>query len=187
MSAHQIHRMLGVTYKTAWFMCHRIREAMKSIKPAPMGGEGEQIQADDTYIGNSSKRSKSYRKGHRHKQQIVALVEPKSGEVRAIHVGQANWMNIRNALVRNASRKSVLVTDDAKVYHQVGTEFEGHTKVIHSKNEYVNKRGFTTNNVENFFGVFKRGFKGTYSHWPESQHLQRYLTEFEFPLHQPQG
>ena len=80
--------------------------------------------------------------------------------------------------MRNANRKSVLVTDDAKVYHQVGTEFEGHTKVIHSKNEYVTKDGFTTNNVENFFGVFKRGFK-TYSHCGE-QHLQRYLTEFGF-------
>src|SRR6185312_2082771 len=88
MSAHQLHRMLGITYKSAWFMAHRIREAMKTSFSGPMGGKGKSVQADETYYGNSSKRAKSYKKGHRYKQQVVALVEPGKG-VRAFHVKSA--------------------------------------------------------------------------------------------------
>ena len=103
MSAHQIHRMLGVTYKTAWFMMHRIREAMIEMNPSPMGGEGKSVQADETYYGNSSKRAKGYRKGHRYKQQVVALVEPK-GRVRAFHVKAATAEGVRDILVTNVDR-----------------------------------------------------------------------------------
>ena len=88
VSAHEIHRTLGVTYKTAWFMMHRLREAMNELNPAPMGGEGQSVQADETYYGNSSKRAKGYRKGHRHKASVVALVEPQ-GRARAIHIKKA--------------------------------------------------------------------------------------------------
>ena len=98
VSAHQLHRMLDITYKSAWFMCHRIREAMKDTDPTPMGGRGESVQVDETYYGNTSKRAKGYKKGHRHKQQIVALVEPSSGRAKAFHVKRATTEKVRNIL-----------------------------------------------------------------------------------------
>jgi transposase-like protein len=181
MSAHQMHRMLGVTYKSAWFMCHRIREAMKDDKPTPLGGEGKSVQADETYIGNSSKRAKGYKKGHRYKQQIVALVEPK-GKARVVHVKSATSQNITEILRANVDRASELHTDESALYRKVGKEFAAHKTVEHGVNQhgyYVGEEGQTTNAAENFFGIFKRGMVGTY-HKCEAQHLQRYLTEFEF-------
>lgn len=180
MSAHQLHRMLGVTYKTAWFLAHRVREAMTDGNPGPMGGEGKSVQADETYYGNS-KRSKSYKKGHSHKSSVVALVEPQ-GRVRAFHVDKANAETVREILVTNAHRSSELHTDESRLYIKVGAEFAGHKTVEHGWNQkgyYVGADGQTTNNVENFFGIFKRGMKGVYHHCGE-QHLQRYLTEFSF-------
>lgn len=182
ISAHQLHRMLGVTYKTALFMAHRIREAMIESKPTPMGGEDQSVQADETYIGNSSKRAKSYRKGHRHKQQVVALVQPTTGEVRAFHVERATSDSVRQIIVTNVRRTSELHTDESKLYTRVGEEFAAHKTVTHGMNQsgyYVGKDGQTTNNVENFFGIFKRGMKGVY-HFCGEQRLQRYLTEFSF-------
>jgi transposase-like protein len=102
MSAHQMHRMLGVTYKSAWFMCHRIREAMKDDNPTPLGGAGKSVQADETYIGNSSKRAKGYKKGHRYKEQIVALVEP-NGKARVVHVKTATADKVREILMTHAN------------------------------------------------------------------------------------
>lgn len=180
MSSHQLHRMLGVTYKSAWFLSHRIREAMTVIGGSAMGGEGGQVQADETYYGNTSKRSKSYRKGLNRKAAVVALVDPANGEVRAFHMENGAGANVvRDVLVKNVSRKSTLVTDESKLYTRVGAEFADHQTMVHSGREYVNKDGFTTNNVENFFGTFKRGMKGTY-HFCGEQHLQRYLNEFSF-------
>jgi transposase-like protein len=179
MSAHQLHRMLGVTYKTAWFMAHRIREAMRGSRKGVMGGDGGVVAVDETYYGNSSKRAKGYRKGHRHKQGVVGLVDPATGEARAFHVKPATSKSIRAILVRNASRKSALVTDESYLYHSIGPEFAMHQTVFHGRREYVNSDGFTTNNVENFFGTFKRGMRGTY-HFCGEQHLQRYLNEFSF-------
>jgi transposase-like protein len=138
VSAHQLHRMLGITYKSAWFMAHRIREAMGETNPTPMGGEGKSVQADETYIGNT-KRAKSYRKGHRHKQQVVALVEPK-GRARAFHVKSATAKKVRNILVTNVQRTSKLHTDESRLYMEVGTEFAEHKTVNHGWNgrgEYV--------------------------------------------------
>lgn len=181
-SAHEIHRTLGVTYKTAWFMMHRLREAMAELAPTPMGGEGSSIQADETYYGNSSKRAKGYRKGHSHKASVVALVEKPSGRARVFHVKRANKETVRDVLVRNVNRKSELHTDESNLYVEVGREFAAHKTVEHGWNQrgfYVGKDGQTTNAVENFFGNFKRGMKGTYRFCGE-QHLQRYLTEFEF-------
>jgi transposase-like protein len=134
MSAHQLHRMLGITYKSAWFMAHRIRAAMAETNPGPMGGEGKIVQADETYYGNSSKRAKSYKKGHRYKQQVVALVEPK-GRVRAFHVKSATVAGVRDILVRNIDRKSELHTDESRLYVQVGREFAGHKTVKHGWNQ----------------------------------------------------
>src|SRR5688572_21621419 len=101
MSAHQLHRMLGVTYKSAWFLAHRIREAMIETNPPALGGEGKSVQADETYYGNTSKRAKSYKKGMRHKQQVVCLVE-KGGKARAVHLKTATADGVRHILVTNA-------------------------------------------------------------------------------------
>jgi transposase-like protein len=182
MSAHQLHRMLGITYKSAWFLAHRIREAMIDDTPAPMGGEGQSVQADETYYGNTSKRAKGYKKGHSQKSGVVALVEPKSGRVRAVVMKPANVEKIREFLVKNVDRKSELHTDESRLYISVGKEFSDHKTVEHGWNGrgyYVGKDGQTTNNVENFFGVFKKGMVGVY-HFCGEQHLQRYLNEFAF-------
>jgi transposase-like protein len=179
MSAHQLHRMLGITYKSAWFMAHRIREAMNDKKPRPMGGPQTPVQADETYYGNTSKRAKGYRKGHSHKAQVVALVEPHTGHVRAFNVKKATALGVRDLLFTNVRRNSILVTDESNLYKYTGKAYADHQKVFHTAGKYVNKEGFTTNNVENFFGVFKKGMVGTY-HFCGEQHLQRYLNEFAF-------
>ena len=117
MSAHQLHRLLGITYKSAWFLAHRIREAMSDHGSGAMGGEGGQVQADETYYGNTSKRSESYRKGLNRKAAVVALVDPDKGEVRAFHMELGAGADVvRSILVKNASRKSTLVTDESKLY-----------------------------------------------------------------------
>jgi hypothetical protein len=182
MSTHQLHRMLGITYKSAWFMTHRIREAMKDIAPTPLGGEGKIVQADETYYGNTSKRAKHYKKGHSQKSGVVALVEPQSGQVRAVAMQKATADTVRDFLVRNVHRTSELHTDESRLYTLTGREFAVHKTVNHGWNQhgyYVGKDGQTTNNVENFFGVFKKGMVGTY-HFCGEQHLQRYLNEFAF-------
>lgn len=115
MSAHELHRVLKVTYKTAWFMAHRIRTAMEETSPAPMGGEGSSVQADETYYGNTSKRAKGWKKGHRHKSGVVALVEPKTGKVRAKTM-RATVDNVREFLFTNVDRKSELHTDQSGIY-----------------------------------------------------------------------
>lgn len=185
-SAHEMHRQLGVTYKTAWFMMHRLREAMAELNPSPMGGEGSQVQADETYYGNTSKRSKSYRKGLKRKAVVVALVEPGKG-ARAFHMEHGVGVDVvRDVLVRNVDRKSTLVTDESALYKRTGKEFGGHETMNHVGREYVNPRGYTTNNVENFFLQFKRGMRGTYIHCGE-QHLQRYLNEFAFRYNNRSG
>ena len=193
MSTHELHRLIGVTYKSAWFLSHRIREAMDTSKKKrkPMGGEGGQVQADETYYGNTSKRSKSYRKGLKRKAAVAALVDPDTGEARAFHMDLGAGSDvIRDILVRNASRKSTLMSDESALYIKVGGEFDRHETVNHTGREYVrynhtfpdgklHTEKVHTNNVENFFGVFKRGMRGTYIHCGE-QHLQRYLNEFSF-------
>ena len=160
-----------------------LREAMRDIKFTPMGGKGKSVQADETYYGNTSKRAKHYKKGHSQKASIVALVEKPSGRVSAVHMKQtATAEDVREVIVTRASRKSDLHTDESRLYIEVGKEFASHKTVRHGWNQsghYVGKDGQTTNAVENFFGTFKRGMRGTYIHCSE-QHLQRYLAEFEF-------
>jgi transposase-like protein len=150
VSAHEIHRTLSVSYKTAWFMMHRLREGMNEVNPPVMGGPGKVIQADETYYGNTSKRAKGYRKGHRHKAGVVALVEPK-GQARVFHVKPATAETVRKILVTNASRKSELHTDESKLYTEVGHEFAAHKTVEHGSLGYgffVGKDGQTTNAAE---------------------------------------
>ncbi len=187
VSAHEIHRSLGVTYKTAWFMMHRLREAMNDLNPAPMGGEGKSVQADETYFGNT-KRAKSYRKGNSHKASVVALIEP-NGRATAVHMvrtGKKLPMRdmIRELPVTGVHRTTELHTNESPPYREVGKEFAAHKTVEHDgagygTGIYVDKDGTTTNAVENFFGNFKRSMRGTYCFCSE-QHLQRYLKEFQF-------
>lgn len=186
MSAHQLHRMLKVTYKTAWFMAHRIREMMTDPNPARLGGEGKVIEADETYYGkreipipSAKRKGRPYlkRKLEKQKSPIVALVE-RGGEVRAMHMPHVTAENIREKLVTLADRKSRLHTDESNLYPAVGTEFAAHEAIKHAAGEYA-RGDVTTNSVEGFFGVFKREMRGIYQHCGE-QHLDRYLTEFAF-------
>ena len=136
------------------------------------------MQVDETYYGNTSKRAKGYKKGHRHKQQIVALVEPSTGRAKAFHVKRATTEKVRNILFTTVDRKSTLVSDDSRLYTYTGKAFADHQTVNHRSGTYLNKKGFTTNNVENFFGVFKRSIK---AHIVVSeQHLARYVAESVF-------
>lgn len=182
MSAHQLHRMLGVTYKTAWFMAHRIREAMKDSDPTPMGGKGEIVEADETYLGSSgyefhNGKGWQMKRGVAEKKKVLTLVE-RGGRARSIMAEQITGKVVRHFLVTNADRKSVLMTDESPLYNRVGKEFIRHFTVNHAKGEYA--RGFSsTNTVEGYFSIFKRGMIGTYQHCGE-QHLQRYLHEFDF-------
>lgn len=183
MSAHQLHRSLGITYKTAWFMAHRIREAMKDDNPGPMGGKGEIIEADETYIGHKSDKYELTPHGWKQtggvqaKYKVVTLVE-RGGRARSFKVDSLKSRDLRHVLVTNADRKSILMTDEANYYKPAGREFARHYSVNHSKGQYVDGV-VTTNTVEGFFSIFKRGMKGVYQHCGE-QHLQRYLTEFDF-------
>jgi transposase-like protein len=186
MSAHQLHRTLHLTYKTAWFMCHRIREAMRDASPSPLGGEGKIIEADEAYHGrvetpapSPKRKGRPYLKRNATKQKrpIFALVE-RGGEARAFHMPVVTSKNIREKLVTHASRKSRLQTDESALYPRIGKEFAVHETIHHAVGEYA-RGDVTTNSVEGFFGIFKRGMVGIYQHCGEA-HLQRYLDEFTF-------
>lgn len=198
VSAHQLHRMLGVTYKSAWFLAHRVREAMKDDgSKGPLGGEGKVVEADETYHGRRETPVKSKQRGDRpytkrkrpfDKRSVVALVE-RGGEVRMFHVEHATAANVRDVLVRNVKRETVLHTDESKLYVETGKEFAQHRTVKHSAGEYVRYEMPTivhTNTIENVFSVFKRGMTGVYQHCGES-HLHRYLAEFEFRYNRRSG
>lgn len=178
VSSNQLHRTLGCTLKTAWFVSHRLREAMRDgrMPMPPMGGFGKTVEADETYIGQKKGRAK--RPGVGHKHAVMTLVE-RGGRARSFHVkGNVTRQVVRNVLFRHADLASHLMTDEAKMYTVPGDYFAAHDVVTHSKEEYV--RGDAhTNTVEGFFSVFKRGMLGIYQHCSE-RHLHRYLAEFDF-------
>ncbi|CCJ08544.1 IS1595 family transposase [Methylocystis sp. SC2] len=189
MSAHQLHRILGVTYKTAWFMAHRIREAMGDVPGVaePMGGEGKVVEADETYFGKTETQpthttsgrpfTKHGKTGPSGKRCVVSLVE-RGGSVRSFHVDKATKESVRAILVTNVRRSTRLHTDESRLYPDVGREFADHATVKHSAKEYV-RGDVHTNTIEGYFSVFKRGMKGVYQHCSE-KHLHRYLKEFDF-------
>jgi transposase-like protein len=175
MSAHQIHRMLGVTYKTAWFMMHRIREAMKD-DGSPLGGPGKVVERDETFVGGKKRRRLSGNVAP--KKKVVSLIE-RDGRARSFHVANIHAGNVRAAIVTNVHRSSTLMTDDARFYWGIGREFAKHGRVLHEGREFSKGDGTHSNTAENFFSILKRGVIGTYHHWSDA-HIHRYLAEFDF-------
>lgn len=192
ISANQLHRTLGVTLKTAWFMAHRIREAMRDGGLGPIGGEGKTVEIDETYYGKKAGPAptvttsgrpftKGGKTGPSHKRAILSLVE-RGGSVRTFHVAQANKENVTDLVNQNVRRESTIYTDESRLYANISDTFFDHQTTKHSAKEYVRYEGgnaIHSNTVENYFSVFKRGMRGTYQHCAE-KHLHRYLAEFNF-------
>jgi transposase-like protein len=176
MSAHQLHRILQITYKSAWFMAHRLREAMDTGSAGPLGGGGSAVEVDETYWGNVGKQRTGAR-GFDHKMKTVSLVE-RGGEKRSFHVANVTAKTVAPILREQVAKKTRLMTDEAKVYKKIGKDFSSHESVNHSAKEYA-RGDVTTNTVESSFAILKRGLYGTFHHVSE-QHLQRYATEFDF-------
>jgi len=195
VSAHQLMRMLGLgSYRTAWFMAHRIREAMKEdvASSGPLGGEGKTVEADETYIGKRetprklsrgrvATPTKGGKSGGAQKRIVVGLVE-RGGKARMFHLNDATASTVRDVLVRNVDRSSTLYTDSSRLYTRTGEEYATHRTTNHAAGEYARREGDVvvhSNTIEGVFSVFKRGMVGVYQHCGEA-HLHRYLAEFDF-------
>lgn len=179
MSAHQIHRTIGVTYKTAWFMCHRIREAMTGTDTDPFGTGGTTVEADETYIGKEPGVKKGRGSG-KHKMKVVSLIERETGRSRSIVIDKAMFPEVKHFLFTNVDRSASLMTDKSSLYKGLGKQYASHDSVDH-RFRYVDEHdsNIHSNTVEGFFSIFKRGMKGVYQHCDKA-HLQRYLAEFDF-------
>jgi transposase-like protein len=189
-TAMQLQRMLGCEYNTAWFLHHRVMEAMRrgGLDVPPMGGPGKIVEADETYFGDipEAKRPKlttrgrpfsASKKGQKHKRVIVSLVE-RGGSVRSFHVPTADVETVAKIIRENVHAETRLQTDESKLYPVIGREFAAHETVNHSIKEYA-RGDVTTNTVEGYFGIFKRGMRGNYQHCAE-KNLHRYVAEFDF-------
>lgn len=182
ISAHQLHRMLGLPYKTAWFMAHRIREGMRDLKPSPVGGHGKVVEADETVIGGKERNKRLSKRNPKNigavgKEIAFALVE-RGGKVRSFQVPNVNAKTLRPILMEQVHKATVLMTDDAGQYRIIGPAFAGHETVNHGIEEYVRGNAYT-NTIEGYFSIMKRGITGVYHH-VSPQHLKRYLAEFDF-------
>jgi transposase-like protein len=191
ISSNQLHRMLGITLKSAWFMSHRIREAMRSgeLIPPKLGGGGGVVEVDETIYGRAATHPKGRRNdpnrkitNSAHKNVVLSLVE-RGGQVRSYHVEGSTVSEVIPVVNANVSREAQMMTDAAQLYkYRLGT-FASHDRVDHSKGEYAlypqGRPVVHTNTVENVFSVFKRGMRGVYQHCKEN-HLHRYLAEFDF-------
>jgi hypothetical protein len=176
-SANQLHRTLGVTLKTAWFMAHRIRLAMASGDLTPFGSGGTPVEVDEAYIGRR-KGVEVAQGGGRHKNQFFSLVDRATGAVRSVHTARMQPGEVVSVVRANVAKEARLMTDEAHLYRVVGKEFASHETVFHGIREYA-RGDVTTNTVEGYFSIFKRGMRGIYQHCGE-QHLHRYLAEFDF-------
>ena len=178
MSAKQLERMLGVTYKTAWFLAHRIREAMDEANNPhePLGGPGKHIESDEAFVGGFKHKRLSGKVAP--KKKIVTLIDREAGRARSFHITHIDHTNVRAALVTNAHRSSHLRTDDARFYNRIGEEFASHKTTLHSNREFSRGDGNHSNTAENFFSIFKRGVVGIYHHM-SATHMHRYLAEFD--------
>lgn len=185
VSAIQLSRVLEVTYKTAWFLAHRIRKAMEDGELGVFGMGGATVEVDETFIGNDPDAPAPKKgKGRTIKQmmKVVTLVERETGRARSIVLDNYRVTDIQRILGENMHKEARLMTDESNMYVAMGEAFRTHETVNHSKDEYVRYDGdryITTNTVEGFFSVFKRGMKGVYQHCSK-KHLHRYLAEFDF-------
>lgn len=180
VSAHQLHRTLEITYKSAWFLAHRIREAMRSGELAPFGGAGTPVEVDETFIGIDPDYT-GKNSAYHGKIKVLALVDRETGRARSMVVDKLSAAEIAPILDANIAREARLITDEAGLYKSLGFNFADHGMVNHSRDEYVSQQDRTihTNTIEGFFSIFKRGMKGVYQH-ASKKHLHRYLAEFDF-------
>jgi transposase-like protein len=184
VSSNQLHRMLGITLKSAWFMSHRIREAMRTGDFAPFGVEGGAVEVDETFIGNDRSikpKGDKRGRGYHHKNKVLSLVDRNSGQARSFVVDDVKASTLGPIVLENLAREARLMTDEASAYTVVGREFSDHGVVRHMRGEYVRAvdPSVHTNTIEGFFSIFKRGMKGVYQHCGHN-HLHRYLAEFDF-------
>ncbi len=179
VSAHQLHRMLEITYKSAWFLAHRIREAMRSGDLSPFGGNGGIVEVDETFIGRIKGAPK--KRAFHHKMKVLALVDRETGKARTMVVDDVTAKTLRPIVRANVAKEATIMTDEAGAYTKIADHFAGHGTTTHSAGQYVdfNDPTIHSNTVEGYFSIFKRGMKGIYQHCGE-QHLHRYLAEYEF-------
>ena len=187
VSAHQLMRSLGLgSYRTAWFMAHRVREAMNDHDPEPLGGKGKTVEIDETFIGKPdevfvSGKGWQQKRGTKTKRKVLTMVE-RRGRAVSIKVEDLTVDTLKTVIGRTVILDSDLNTDEAQHYKAIGKTFASHGAVNHSEEEYVRREGdklISTNTVEGYFGIFKRGMVGVYQHCAE-HHLQKYLNEFDF-------
>jgi transposase-like protein len=179
ISSNQLHRTLGVTLKTAWFMSHRIREAMRSTDGGMFGTGGGIVEVDETFIGKL--KGAPVKRAFHHKMKVLALVDRDSGQARTMVIENVNASTLMPIVLENVAREARVMTDEHSGYRDMKRFFAGHGTTSHSKGQYVDlaDRTVHSNTVEGYFSIFKRGMKGIYQHCGE-QHLHRYLAEFEF-------
>jgi transposase-like protein len=179
ISAHELHRTLGISYKSAWYLGHRIRESMRTggLAPPVMGGnQSKVVEADETFIGKKQDVRK-HRGGYGHKHAVLTLIDRSSGEARSFHIDNADSANIVPIVKANVAKETTIATDEANYYAQLNRDYY-HGTVNHSQDEWVVGE-FHTNSAEGYFSHFKRSVRGTYTHISE-KHLHRYLAEFDF-------
>jgi hypothetical protein len=176
ISSHQLHRVLEITYKSAWFLAHRLREAMREGGLARFGLNGGAVEVDETYIGRKAGASLP-KGGWGHKMTVLGLVDRSTGRSRLFHVEKPG-APVQAIVLENLAREARLMTDEHVMYRRIGRQFAEHSAVHHYNKEYV-RGDVTTNTVEGAFSIFKRGMRGIYQHCAE-KHLHRYLAEFEF-------
>lgn len=180
ISAHQLHRTLEITYKSAWFLLHRIREAMRDGSDLPpMGGNGGTVEVDETFIGR--KKGMPKKRAFHHKMKVLALVDRDSGKARTMVIDDVRAETLMPLVIANVEREARVMTDEHSGYRDMGKFFAAHGTTSHGKGQYVDleDRSIHSNTVEGYFSIFKRGMKGVYQHCGED-HLHRYLAEFEF-------
>lgn len=178
ISTRQLQRTFGGSMKTAWFLGHRVREAMRDLgipDAGPLGGQNQVVEADETYVGGKA----ANRKGKIPPKAIMLSLVERDGRVRSFHVPNVTAASLKPVIVANVDKASYLMTDESPVYPRIGALFSGHGTVNHSAEEYVRAFFWHTNTVENFFSIFKRGVYGCYFHVSQA-HLHRYAAEFDF-------
>jgi transposase-like protein len=184
VSAHQLHRMLEVTYKTAWFLAHRIREAMRSGDLTPFGSNGGIVEVDETFIGidrTVKPHGEKKGRGYAHKHKVLSLVDRDTGRQRSMVVDSLKATDLTPILKANIAAEAIVMTDEAGQYRALDEHFAGHGYTRHGAGQYVDYENpaIHTNTIEGAFSIFKRGMKGVYQHCAK-KHLHRYVAEFEF-------